>query len=273
MPTRHNPWVKPRKVRSKTTSKRTCAMQRNAVQFKNVPNVSSATPTRRKRLLEQNQQWRAFMVDQPIKQLHRGCYVYKNGTIPRQTVAWLVEDYCKRQKVEYQTVFDCITASNGDIQEPTLVTTDDAGTVYINLLALDDPTLWRVYQQIPAHQQGAHPPPQRSPIVEVEVFWACCDNCSKWRRVPAKPEGECWSCSAILVSCDHPEDAMDDDEKWSGDVRGEQSSVLPSAVPSEAPESQGVEPANAPPDGDEDGDEDVNSVDLFGESGSENGVW
>ena len=289
----NNPWVNQKHKRgpSKTISKRTCAIKRNTAKFNNLSDLRSVPHARRQRALEQNQQWSSFLVGQPRDALHRSCYVYKDGTIPRQTTAWLVEEYCKSEKVEYQTVFDCITASNGDINDPRLMTTDAEGTVHINLLALDDPTLWRVYQQIPAHQLAAHPPSQRPPpqrtLLEPppepppeplepppieEVFWVCCDTCSKWRRVSAEPEGENWECSAILVSCDKPEDDMDNDEKWSGDVKGEQRSVLPSAVPSEVPESQ--DPATAPPndddgDGGDGGDDDVNSVDLFGESGSE----
>ena len=303
-----NPWVKHRKAPAKTISKRSCAMQRNVVRFNNVPDVSSFTQATRARVLQQHSQWTTLLAGQPRETLLSSCYVHTDGTIPRQTAAWLVEEYCKKQKVEYQTMFDCITASNGDLQDPKLITNDDAGNAYINLLALDDPTLWRVYQQIPAHQRQAHPPPERPPqaprpvgrprkhwcaqppprtllepppqppepppIVEVEVFWACCDKCSKWRRVPAEPEGDYWECSAILVSCDQPEDGMDEDEKWTGEVKGEQSSSLPSAAPSvvpsvapsEQPESQEAEQAPVPaPAAEPVYDDDVASIDLFGE--------
>lgn len=316
---KHNPWVKTKKGPTKTISKRSCAMQRNVARFNNVPDVSSFTQSTRKRVLEQHNQWSRLLYEQPRDVLHRSCYVHQDGTIPRQTTAWLVEEYCKRQRVEYQTMFDCITTSNGDIQDPKLITNDDAGNVHINLLALDDPTLWRVYQQIPAHQREAHPPPERPtkaprpvgrprtkhwcaqppprsmlepppeppeaaeppPIVEVDVFWACCDACGKWRRVPAEPEGDYWQCSAVLVSCDQPEDGMDEDEKWTGDVKGAQSSAgpseVPSEVPSEHPESQPQEPvpvpapAAEPPD--EDDDDDVAPIDLFGESDGEGSDW
>lgn len=305
----HNPWVKHKKDKrtpAKTISKRSCAMQRNVVRFKNVPDVSSFTQSTRKRVLEQHHQWSSLLAEQPREALHRSCYVHRDGTIPRQTAAWLVEEYCKKQKVEYQTMFDCITASNGDLEDPKLIANDDAGNAYINLLALDAPTLWRVYQQIPEDHRQAHPPPEPPPqaprpvgrprkhfcrqppprtlleppppppepppIVEVEVFWACCDKCSKWRRVPAEPEGDYWECSAILISCDQPEDGMDEDEKWTGDVKGEQSSSLPSAVPSavpsvapsEQPESQEPVPAPAAEPVDPE-DDDVASIDLFGE--------
>jgi hypothetical protein len=315
----HNPWVKHKKDKrdnrapAKTISKRSCAMQRNVARFNNVPDVSSFSQSTRKRVLEQHNQWCDLLSGQPRETLHRSCYVSKDGAIPRQTAAWLVEEYCKRQKVEYQTVFDCITASNGDLEDPKLITNDEPGNVHINLLALDNPTLWRVYQQVPVHQRQAHPPaerppqaprpmgrprkqpPQRTmlepppeppqpleppPIVEVEVFWACCDKCSKWRRVPTEPEGDYWECSAILLSCDQPEDGMDDDEKWTGEVKGEQSSALPSTAPSaaasEPPESQEPEsqepvpaPAAEPVDPEDPEDDDVASIDLFGEEDSE----
>lgn len=304
----HNPWVKRRKTPFKTTSKRVCALKRNVARFKNVPDASSFSQAARKRVLHQHEQWLSLLESQSRDVLHRSCYVNAEGDIPRQTVAWLIEDFCTKQKVEYNTVFNCITASNGDLQDPKLIMKDDVGSAYINLLVLDNPTLWRVYRQIPEHQREVQPsddrprlvgrprkdihltqsepfPPPRTlleppHIVEIEEFWACCDKCSKWRRVPAEPEGDQWECSSILISCDQPEDNMDDDEKWSGEVKGEQSSALPSALPStapsEAPESQEPEPETAPApsqaiepaEADVD-DADIKSINLFGDSDAE----
>ena len=245
-------------------------MQRNVAHFNSKPDLAPFKPVLRQKVLEQHAQWTSFLAAQSRQVLHRGCYVRADGTIPRQTVAWLVEEYCKSQKVQYETLFACITACNGNIEDPKLITNDEAGTLFINLLSMDNPTLFRVYNQIPEHQRNVNPPPERPhknprptpqrsllepPPVELEVFWACCDLCSKWRRVPTEPkEDELWECSAILVSCDTPEEIMDQDEKWEGEVRGEQrSSAVVSAVASEAPVSD-------PESGD-----DVASIDLFGE--------
>ena len=82
--------------------------------------------------------------------------------------------------------------------------------------------------------------------------------------MPTEPkEDELWECSAILVSCDTPEEIMDQDEKWEGEVRGEQrSSAVVSLAPSESPESQQAVPA---PASDPESGDDVASIDLFGE--------
>ena len=108
----------------------------------------------------------------------------------------------------------------------------------VNLLALDDETLWRLYVDIPeqcrpkekpkVHRPlvGAalknkkrrirfdgtiimpkRPKPEAPPVVPVEqppvfseVCWVCCDLCSKWRRIPGNEDDlpERWAC------IDHP---------------------------------------------------------------------
>lgn len=46
--------------------------------------------------------------------------------------------------------------------------------------------------------------------------WACCDLCSKWRRLPlgVKPPGkrDSWDCSMVRLACSVPEAAMREDE-------------------------------------------------------------
>ena len=53
---------------------------------------------------------------------------------------------------------------------------------------------------------------------EDEVLtWACCDRCSKWRRVPttAMVPDEWWECSMleVLGSCEAPQELLDEDEE------------------------------------------------------------
>lgn len=49
--------------------------------------------------------------------------------------------------------------------------------------------------------------------------WVQCNDCNKWRRIFANPNSlpDVWRCRmhpAASITCDHPEDEMDADEKW-----------------------------------------------------------
>jgi len=235
---RNNPWIKKaRRPPSKTSSQRKCAMQRNLAVFANVPDFSHLHGNSKKHAQFTHDLFVKDLASTPRDILHRSCYRHTDGRIPRSTIAWLIARYCTVQKVEYQAIFDCITACNGDLSDRRLICEDPSGAVSINLLTLDDTTLFRLYNKLPEHERD-HEPAARAtkgpstavaapkvsvePVVEVEaptiievdVFWACCDRCSKWRRVAQEPEDGAWECSFISISCEEPEEQMDCDEKW-----------------------------------------------------------
>lgn len=242
-----------RKKRKRPAETRACVDQSNLARIHNVPDFTHLSTSLRRRALEQHEQWEALLADTPRHDLHRSICVRKDGSIPRETTCWLIKEYCSHQKVYHDTLLECITKANGNVNDPKLTTKNGLGVSYVNLFSLDNATLWRVYQQIPVHQREtkapvpvdgglagsihATPLPAAPPVEDEEVFWACCDACSKWRRVLAEPSGDHWECSAILLSCDEPEEEMEEGERWEGEVKGSQSSALPSAVPSEAPVS------------------------------------
>ena len=59
------------------------------------------------------------------------------------------------------------------------------------------------------------------------MCWACCDLCNKWRRVPGKEADlpDRWACCdhpSGCITCETPEEQLDEDEQWDGKVAGVQ---------------------------------------------------
>lgn len=157
----------------------------------------------------------------------------------------------------------------------------NGGRATINLLTLTDAVLWQLYINAPAHLRQAERPvrpkearTERVPkerklrkgqgtklkfkrgnlgdftaqVTYEQTVWACCDQCEKWRRIFGTSEGEGlpakWYCSMHPdgdVTCETPEEALEAEEKWDGEVaevqssQSAESSMPPSALPSELP--------------------------------------
>lgn len=142
----------------------------------------------------------------------------------RQQLAFLIQKYCQKNRMSLPSLSDAICRANGDIYQPNLYTNTAPNKTIVNLHVLDDATLRRLYLQIPGEQRVTAPRPDKSkkrkgrPESKENEFrfqWVCCDNCSKWRRIPedlAVPEH--WSCSMHPrgITCEEPEDQMAEDE-------------------------------------------------------------
>ena len=154
--------------------------------------------------------------------LHEAIASTKWG-LPRQQLAFLIRLYCQKKRLGYTSLSNVIILSNGDINQPGLFTFSK-NKITVNLLVLDDETLWRVYLQIPGDQRPKAPRPESnksrkrplSPVQEDRFQWVCCDNCSKWRRIELQDNtgSSQWFCSMHPrgVTCEDPEDQMMADE-------------------------------------------------------------
>ena len=290
-----NPWIKkPKKKKlpgmttgpTPTIQKRSCAVKYNDIIFSNIPDFSHVAVKGRHSAANQHAAWESELACESRVNLHRSIYPRKDGWIPRQTCAWLISQYCAKTHVSYETLMNTISKANGDIDTAGLLTlrpTDNKGVV--NLQKLANETMYRLYCEIP-HEHRPQQAPDAGPclnkkqeleiaqkpalvnphemvqvIVEEKVTWVGCDACSKWRRVVGMAEDavpEKWWCNmhpSGCITCDTPEDTMEYDEKWNGEVAGN-----PEAAG--APAGSGGGMVGEAPNGDDD-DADFDG-DLFG---------
>jgi len=268
-----------------TIQKRSCVVKYNDIIFGNVPDFAHVPSKLRSEALLRHRQWEAELAHTSRVSLHRTVYQRKDGWIPRQTTAWLIAQYCAKTHVSYDTLMSTITKANGDVGTPGLLTaraTDNKGVV--NLHKLDSATMYRLYCEIPAEhrphlvvqqavraprpvklKKGQKPklpalvnPHEMVPIiVEEQVTWVGCDACGKWRRlvgVDEKSVADKWWCNMHpggCITCDTPEESMDQDEKWDGEVTSKTTSeALTSQGPSEEGGSSEDESMEHPQDTD-----------------------
>lgn len=229
------------------------------IEFDNVPDLSGVPAgSRRDTALKQHRLWESVLAETPMTTLH----YQLTGKFPfglhRQTVAFVTAKYCTKNTVSFESLMTSVEEAGGQPTTKGLVTTRRADLKpVVNLLALPDNVLWGVYCSIPDHHRRAEKPPKppRSPRpsdlkarrtigkkkkprfvpkaihlaaaapVEEMFVWACCDACSKWRRLFNTTEDEVpdkWHCSDHPddVRCEDPEEEMEDGEKWDGETRG-----------------------------------------------------
>ena len=211
--------------------------------FDNVPSFDHLAKKKHAEALAQHRAWEDLLARQPEGLLHNAVSPPHACGLPRQTLAFLIAKYCTRSGTEFDDLMRIIKWLSFDrtcLSLPARLVqpaTSSKATV-VNLLALDDETLWRLYVDIPeqcrpkekpkVHRPlvGAalktkkrrirfdgtiimpkRPKPEAPPVVPVEqppvfseVCWVCCDLCSKWRRIPGKEDDlpERWAC------IDHP---------------------------------------------------------------------
>ena len=209
-----------------------------------------------------HEMWEWSLEDVHPGYLHRSCASLNlsKDSVPRQTMAWLIADFCDRHNIGITTLCDYITAANEDIHMPGLMWLRDSDQrTCFNLLKLSDLGLYRVYTEIPEHLRPSEKPPlepkepkerkerkltiaqkqkaeqkqllsqqklQEGAAVEENFAWVQCDVCDKWRRLINTKEDdvpEQWECKLHPqgnITCDTAEDAMDEGEQWDGKTRG-----------------------------------------------------
>ena len=139
----------------------------------------------------------------------------------------------------------------------------------------------------PAPAQGGNPS-----TTYRQVCWACCDICDKWRRVPGSEAdlSDTWRCidhPSGCITCETPEENVEEDEKWNGEIAGvpqptaeelaeaemlgeESDSESAQASTSEMPASQGPSEEGVGDDEDEDDHADgIDDADLWGNEDDE----
>lgn len=240
---------------------RRAAQHRSSIAFANMPEYSHLHSNVLAACKQQHLQWQSVLAETPLGYLHRSCAGLTVGKdkLPRQTLAWLIEEYVHRHRVTIETLLNTIMRANGDIHASGLMwRTGREQKPCINLHVLPDDTLYRVYNTIPSHhrpvetpQEPREPREQKPrkinrfagrrrdhfgrliplpkvkplPAEEVQFTWAQCDCCDKWRRLFNTAEEdlpEQWKCADHPdgITCDTPEDVMDVEEQWDGKVRG-----------------------------------------------------
>ena len=278
------------------------AARASNVLFNNVPSFDHLPAAKRKLALQTHRGFEALMSDTPDGILHYAVTPPHGYGVPRQQLAHLIVKYCQRWHTHLNELLDSITKANGDISDAALLRSRPSDhKAIVNLLALPDDVLWRVYCEIPVdcrpperpkieRDPNAPPPkkkrrvrmdgtiimpkrpapapaPELAPVlapVFSDVCWVCCDLCKKWRRIPGKQEDlpDRWACidHPDKITCDTPEEAMEDDEKWDGATHGREGEPCEGEPCEEACEEASTEDGDSQVDeselwGDEDGDE------------------
>jgi len=268
MPSINDAWVKKaKKPKGIAKPSHTMKVRYHDILFKNMPSFEHVSHAQRKGCQEQHVMWESELAATSTAILHYSLTGKPSQYgMPRQTVAYLIAEYCRKRHVAHETLLQSITNANGDVGQQGLISPrgGDNKAVF-NLHKLSDETMWRVYCSIPVDARPAERPatgpvptaqrrkdkrrksgrrdadgkliktkeaPPAAPvlqapvIVEEEVVWACCDGCDKWRRVPGvASESDLpspWYCEMHpgSITCDTCEDAMDADEKWTGESTG-----------------------------------------------------
>ena len=268
MPSINDAWVKKaKKPKAIVKSSHTMKVRYHDILFKNMPSFAHVPHAKRKRCQELHVMWESELAATSTATLHYSLTgkASKYG-MPRQTVAYLIAEYCRKRHVAHETLVQSITKANGDVDDPGLISAREGDNKPVfNLHKLSDETMWRVYCSIPVDARPAERPagrpaappqqrkdrrrksgrrdadgnlirkkeappaapvPQAPVIVEDDIVWACCDGCDKWRRVPGvSSESDLpspWYCEMHPggITCDTCEDAMDADEKWTGESTG-----------------------------------------------------
>lgn len=278
------------------------------IQFDNLPNLAHVAPGDRFQALRAYRDWQECLDAMPVSELHWQLTGGFPDGFQRTTCASLIAKFYNNQKLTYALLFDDLTASAGEaiLSTPGLITNQkNGGYATVNLLTLTDEVLWKLYINAPAHlRQAERPvrpkeeraPKERKPrkgqgtklkfkrgksgdftaqVTYEQAVWACCDQCEKWRRIFGTTEGEGlpakWYCSMHPdgdITCETPEEAMDAEEKWDGEVaevqspQSAESSMPPSALPSTHPSTV---PSPRPVEGGADDDDaEVDNDQLFG---------
>ena len=242
------------------------------VAFNNVPSFEHLASDARTTALEQHEMWENALLTEPRAYLHRSCagLRYSKGAFPRQILAFLISEYCFKNKATLDTLKACITRANGDVDAPGLFTWRPREEIFcVNLRMLDDQALYRVYCTIPEDQRGnaQAKSAEKRPVTDKEelINWICCDKCSKWRRISGTAEAnlpDSWECRLHPggLTCADPEDLMDADEKCVGGqaiVEGDDTEAC-ATEPSEA--AEGSEMAEGSQMGDDFGQDNADDL-------------
>ncbi len=226
------------------------------IHFDNVPCFNHVERKHRATCLRRHREFEAEMERQPEGTLHFAL-TGRHKETPRQHLSFLIAKYCITHHVSYSDFFQSLQQQGGEsvLSTPNLIKQPEnrEDRAVVNLLALPDQTLWNMYVAVPETFRPAErpkPEPREVPVrkrkrggrdagkitiqrnasgelaatVE-QVTWACCDNCGKWRRLFNTSNDELpasWVCSMHPdeLTCDVPEDKMDDDEAWDNEVHG-----------------------------------------------------
>jgi hypothetical protein len=259
------------------------------ISFDNSPDVTHLPADDREAALVQHRLFEGLLLAQPDGVLHRAVAPPHIYGLPRQTLAHLIVKYTHRRRVALDDLLASVTQAGGDPALPGFVVDQT-----VNLLALDDDALYKLYMLIPSVNR----PPKRAKPVRHDVErrrrrrvrfdgtvvltrprpkpapvfrparWVACDSCGKWRRLLGQGElPTSWTCGDHPdgITCDTPVEAMEEDEQWDGATEGategaaatdSEPSQEPSLEPSEMGEGEGE---------DEGDDDDVDDVDLWGD--------
>ena len=120
--------------------KRREMQRRNSIVFENAPCFKHLDKKDQKAAQRQHEIWEHMLFETPAGHLYRSCNGLRLGKdkIPRQTLAWLIADFCWRQNVSTETLCKSITQANGDVHTKGLLWRRKDGRACANLHMLDD---------------------------------------------------------------------------------------------------------------------------------------
>jgi len=143
-------------------------MHRNSIIFRNMPDYSHLLTKDRESAELRHEQWEWTLEDVNPGFLHRSCASLNlnKDTVPRQTMAWLIADFCDKHNLSHTTLCEYITRANEDVQKEGLMwrrETDQRPC--FNLHKLSSQGLYRIYTEIPEHMRPVEKPSleQRAP--------------------------------------------------------------------------------------------------------------
>ena len=116
MPSINDAWIK--KPKSTGIAKPSHAVKEryDDILFKNMPDVTHIKPADRKRCEQQHLQFEGLLAGMPVDTLHSSLTGKANPHgFPRQTVVFLITNYCGKRHVAHETLVQHITNANGDV--------------------------------------------------------------------------------------------------------------------------------------------------------------
>ena len=138
-------------------------MHRNSILFRNMPDYSHLSTKNRESAELRHEQWEWTLEDVNPGFLHRSCASLNlnKDKVPRQTMAWLIADFCDKHNLSHTTLCDYITRANEDIHmEGLMWRRDPDQRPCFNLHKLTDQGLYRIYTEIPEHLRPVAKPDQ-----------------------------------------------------------------------------------------------------------------